>query len=45
MNEFWWFAAGIIIGVLLDIPIVKILLRPVNKKIAHIEKRIGNKSE
>ena len=45
MNELWWFITGIVIGVILDIPIVKILLRPVNRKIAHIEKRIGNKSE
>ncbi len=45
MNEFWWFIAGIVIGVLLDIPIVKILLRPVNQKIAKIEKSLGDKND
>lgn len=38
MSEVEWFIAGIIIGVLLDIPIVKILLRPVYKRLSELEK-------
>ncbi len=43
MSEVQWFIVGVVIGVILDIPIVKILLRPVNKRLSELENLVGRK--
>ena len=45
MSEIDWFIVGVVIGVILDIPIVKILLRPVYKRLSKLEALTGGKNE
>jgi len=40
-----WFIIGLLIGLALDIPLVKILLRPINKRISKLEKLVSDKNE
>ena len=43
MSNSSWFILGLLIGLILDLPLVKVMLRPIEKRLKVLEER--NKNE